>query len=416
MTQHVEHIETIIVGGGQAGLSTSYYLAQAGREHLVLEQSARPANAWRNDRWDSFTLVTPNWTFRLPGAEYQDADPGGYMPLGEIVARFERYVDQFKLPVRYNTCVVSVEPVEGGGYRVQTDAGDGRLLHANNVVIATGFFQRPKVPAFGANLPPGLLQLHSGQYRKPESLPPGGVLVVGSGQSGCQIAEELYQAGRPVYLCTGGAGRLPRRYRGRDIVDWLVLIGFFDRTLDMLSSPQERYFAPPHTTGKNGGHTINLHQFARDGVTLLGHLVGAADGRIALAPDLPQNLSRADGFEVEMLKQIDGYIARNGLDVPGEQVPRLRDGYAAPVIEELDLRQAGIGSIVWAAGYRFDYSLVRLPVLDGLGWPLTDRGATNYPGLYLVGLPWQPGLRSAFLFGVRENAAHVVAHIVDRDA
>jgi len=405
------HSETIVVGGGQAGLATSYYLARQGREHIVLEQAAQAGNAWRNGRWDSFTLVVPNWTARLPGADYQGDDPGGFMPRDEIVAFFERYVDQYKLPVHYNTRVLSVEPANGHGYRVQTDAAEGGLLEADNVVIATGFFQQPKVPALSASLPAGILQLHTGQYRKPEALPPGAVLVVGSGQSGCQIAEELYQAGRPVYLSTGSTGRVPRRYRGRDIFDWLIAAGFFDQTLDTLLPGRPKSPSPPHISGTKGGHTLNLHQFARDGVVLLGHIRGAHDGHIDLAPDLPENLAKCDRTEVELLKMIDGAIARNGLDAPEDHVPQLRDGYAQTAITELDLRRAGIGSIVWATGYRFDYSLVKLPVLDGDGLPATDWGATRYPGLYFVGIPWQPKLKPILILGADESAARVAEHI-----
>jgi len=408
------HVETVIVGGGQAGLSTSYHLAQQDHEHVVLEQAARPGNAWRDGRWDSFTLVTPNWSFRLPGAEYQGAHPASYMPRDAIVARFERYVQQFGLPVRYETRVLAVEPARSGaGYIVQAE--DERFA-ATNVVMATGAYQQPKIPAFAANLPAGVLQLHSGQYRNPTMLPSGAVLVVGSGQSGCQIVEELYQAGRRVYLSTGTTGRAPRRYRERDIFDWLVTIGFFDRTVDMLPSPQARSFSPPQVTGKDGGHGLNLHQFARDGVVLLGHLVGAQDDRVGLAPDLPANLTRSDRYEEELLKQIDAYIARNRLDAPEEQVTQLRDGYEAPILAELDLGQAGIGSIIWASGYRSDYGLVKLPVVDSAGLLQARRGATDYPGLYFAGQLWQPSLKSAFLLGVGESTADIVSQIVHREA
>ncbi len=409
----VEQVETVIVGGGQAGLATSYCLGRQGGEHVVLEKAAQVGNAWRNDRWDSFTLVTPNWTVRLPGAEYQGDDPHGYMPRDQVVAGLEAYAERYQMPVRYGVRVLAVAPNgEDGGYRVTTD---GPALDAHNVVMATGLFQQAKIPAAGAGLPAGIAQLPSGQYRNPQALPPGGVLVVGSAQSGCQIAEELYQAGRRVYLCTGSAGRVPRRYRGRDTFDWLVLAGFLDRTPDKLPSPRARFAGNPHVSGKDGGRSLNLHRFARDGVVLLGRIEGAREGKVWLADDLRANLAKADQFEAEALKLIDTYIAAQGLEAPEEAVPQLRDGYGSGAGRELDLEAAGITTVIWATGYRFDFSLVKLPVLDGDGFPVQEGGVSAYPGLYFVGLPWLPSAKTGLLMGVGENAAHVAAHILARN-
>lgn len=405
----MEHIETVIVGGGQAGLATSYYLSQHRREHVVLEAAAQAGNAWRTSRWDSFTLVTPNWTLTMPGGEYDGPDPNGFLRRDEVVAYFEQYAERLKLPVHYNTRVASVESRNGKGYRVQTME---RSFQAENVVIATGFEQLPKLPPFAANLSPDITQLHSSTYRNPESLPAGAVLIVGSGQSGTQIAEELYKSGRQVFLCTGSAGRAPRRYRGRDTFEWLYLVGFFDMTPDRLPVPQE-HFAAPHVSGANGGQTLNLHQFARDGVTLLGHLRDAAAYQISIAPDLYENLGKADGFELQGQKMIDGYILANGLDAPEEELLQLRDGYAQPVLEELDLKAAGIHTVIWATGYTFDFSLIKLPIGDERGFPIQRRGVTNYPGLYFVGMPWMPSLKSGILAGVSEFAEYVASHITN---
>ena len=408
-------ISTIIIGGGQAGLATSYWLTQHGHEHIILEQAAQAANAWRNNRWDSFTLVTPNWATRMPGvespgAESPGSDPNGFMPRDELVAYFEQYIERFQLPVRYNTRVTSVEQ-DGAGYVVRTDDG---TFNARNVVVATGLFQRPKIPAFGAKIDAGITQLHSGAYRNPHLIPPGAVLVVGSAQSGCQIAEELYQNGRRVYLCTGSAPRAPRRYRGRDIVEWVHLTGFLDRTPDMLPSPRARFAGNPQFSGKDGGHTLNLHQFACDGVTLLGRITNAAEHTITLAPDLKENLAKSDGGEANFCKMADGYVAQKGLDAPREELPQLRDGYNAPEILELDLRAAGITTIIWAMGYSFDFSLVRLPTFDADGFPIQQRGVTNYAGLYFVGMPWLPRQRTGLLLGVGEAAEHIATHIAAR--
>ncbi len=406
-----QRFETLIVGGGQAGLATSYYLKQQGREHIVLEKAAQPGHAWRQ-RWDSFTLVTPNWSFLLPGAEYSGDDRDGYMPRDKIVATFERYVAGNDLPVSFGIDVTGVEPLDDRpGYRVRTV---GAEFEAQNVVVATGLYQRAKIPAFAAGLPADVLQLHSGQYRNATMLPPGAVLVVGSGQSGCQIAEELYRSGRQVYLSIGSAGRAPRRYRGKDIYKWLVLAGFYDRTPDKLPTPKARFAANPHLSGAGGGHDLNLHRFARDGIVLLGHLRGAGDGALVLAPDLQESLAKCDQFEAQMLGLIDGYIARNELDAPEERRPALRDGYDQPAITDLDIRAAGITAVIWAAGYSFDFNTVKLPVFDGDGFPVQQRGVTRFPGLYFVGLPWLHTQKSGHLLGVGEDAAFIVKHMAAR--
>ena len=408
----MERIDTIIVGGGQAGLATSFYLKKQGREHLVLERADRPGAAWQQ-RWDSFTLVTPNWAFRLPGVEHPGDDRDGFMPRDEILRVFESYAAGQELPVRFGIDVTAVEPLaERPGYLVRTPTGSD--FEAQNVVVATGMYQCPKIPAFSSGLPTDIVQLHSGQYRNPASLPPGAVLVVGSGQSGCQIAEELYKSGRRVYHSIGSAGRAPRRYRGKDTYEWLVLAGFFDRTPDMLPSPKARFAPDPHLSGAGGGHTLNLHRFARDGVTLLGHLRGASGCRLDVAPDLHESLSKADQFEAQLVKLIDGYIAKNGLDAAQEHLPELRDGFDQAVITELDIPKADITSIIWAAGYRFDFSWVKLPTFDEDGYPVQQRGVTRYPGLYFVGLPWLHTRKSGLLLGVGEDAEYIVQHIAQR--
>lgn len=406
----MEQIETVIVGGGQAGLATSYWLTQAGHEHVVLERAAEPANVWRNQRWDSFTMVTPNWATKMPGAEYDGSDPDGYMLRDDIVAHFTAYADRFQLPVQYGTAVTAVEPMGDRRYRVQTPAGD---IAARHVVIATGFFQHPRVPGCAARLSPDITQVHSDAYRNPESLPEGAVLVVGSAMSGCQIAEELYLRSRKVFLSTGGTGRAPRRYRGKDVIAWLDQLGFFRLTQEQMPPGSTKFDAIPHLSGVNGGHTLNLHQFARDGVTLLGRLRDISGHRVSLAPNLHQNLAQADGFESMMVGMIDGYIKEHGLDIPPEDLPSLRDGFDQPILEELDLKRAGISTVIWATGYSIDYNLVKLPVCDGDGFPIQNYGVTNYPGLYFVGMPWMPSESSGFLIGVGPAAERVAASIAD---
>ena len=345
---------------------------------------------------------------------YTDADssmnPDGFMPRDEVVAYFEAYIERLELPIRYGIRVTSVEPMQAG-YLVSTDKGD---FVATNVVIATGLHQHPKIPLFNANLPAEINQLHSNEYRNPEALPAGAVLVVGSAQSGCQIAEELYQDGRKVYLSVSSSPRLPRCYRSKDTTWWLGHGGFFDKTVDQLPSPKARFASSAHSTGKDGGHTINLHQFMRDGVVLLGHIQSIQGYWIALAPDMKENLVKADKFEVDLIKQVDEYIECNGVAALIENLPELRDGYDTKEILALDLESAGISTVIWTTGYKFDFSLVKMPVFDEDGYPVQKRGVTEFPGLYFVGLPFLPTIKSGPLAGVSEVAAHVSEHISSR--
>lgn len=407
-------VETVIVGGGQAGLATSNHLKRRDLEHVVLERASQPGEAWRNGRWDSFTLVTPNWSFLLPGAEYDGDDPDGFMPRAEIVRRFERYVDDFDLPVRFGVDVTSVAPrTSGAGYVVETP---GETYEAANVVMATGLFQRPKTLGLAADLPADIDQIHSGEHRNPGALRDGAVLVVGSAQSGCQIAQELYQSGRAVYLCVGAAPRVPRRYRGRDIFEWMKLAGLLDRTVADLASPRERFAPNGQVSGRDGGMNLNLHQFARDGVVLLGHLRGAEDGIIHLVPDLRKTLAKTDASEAAITKLVDHYIARAGVEAPEEALPVLRDGYEVAEIVDLDLSAAGITTVIWAMGYAFDFGIVRSPVFDPDGYPVSERGVTASKGLYFVGLPWIDKWKSGLLAGVGEHAGLIASHIAGHGA
>jgi putative flavoprotein involved in K+ transport len=401
-----EQVDTIIVGGGQGGLSTSYFLKQQGREHIILEQTHQAAKAWR-ERWDSFTFITPNWMIQLPGAEYQGDDPDGFMEREKIISYFKDYIDQNELPIRYGIRVTSVE-LKGNGYLVGTNKTD---FKADNVIIAAGMYQHPKVPSFSTNLSSEINQLHSSEYRNPGALPAGAVLVVGSAQSGCQIAEELYRSGRKVYLSVGNAGRFPRRYRGREITHWLDELGFYDQTADKLPSPKAKFAGSVHGTGKDGGHTINLHQFMRDGVVLLGHIQSIQGYQVTLAPDMKENLSIGDKFEVDFVKQIDEYIESNGVEAPVENLPVLDDDFEAEEILDLDLKTAGITSVIWATGFKFDFGLVKLSAFDEDGYPLHKRGVAEFPGLYFIGLPFLTRFKSGLLAGVGDDAVHVAEHI-----
>jgi putative flavoprotein involved in K+ transport len=387
-------VNTVVVGGGQAGLSVSYYLTTHAVEHVVLEQADLPGDAWRSHRWDSFTLNTPRWQSRVPGAHYGEDDPDGFMPKQEIVAHLERLASH--LPVRTRARVTSITPDQRRDYVVKFDGGE--TIRARNVVVATGLYQTPKTPRLARDFPARILQIHSDTYRNPQQLLPGAVLVVGSAQSGPQIAEELYESGRKVYLATGRAGRTPRRYRGKDANWWFAKMGQYDRTVSELPSPQAKFAGKPHISGTKGGHTINLHQFARDGATLLGRLEGVEDGIVKLRGDLYDNLAAGDRAEAELVKAIDAYVARTGILAPEETLPVLRDGFDQEILTELDLDAAGIANVIWATGYGFDFSMVKLPVTDGDGFPIQTRGATAFPGLFFVGLPWLHTAKSGLIY------------------
>lgn len=411
MANQIEKNDTVIIGGGQAGLAMSYLLTEQGRDHVVLEKGQQVAESWRG-RWDSFTLVTPNWQLQLPGHPYQGDDPDGFLVRDEVVRYLEDYVAMFNPPLRLGVKVTAVEKIsEGDDFLVETTDQD---YEAANVVVAVGAFQYPNIPAFSQDAPEEIPQLHSSEYQNPEALPEGNVLIVGSGQSGCQIAQELHESGRQVYLCTSRAGRIPRRYRGKDSFWWALKLGIFDQTVDELESPKERFTANPQVSGKDGGQDINLHQFARDGIVLLGHLEGFEGRRAILAPDLHQNLAIADKQAAELCKGVDKYVRKVGLDVPEESVTELQDGYEQDVNTELDLAEAEIDVILWATGFDRDFSWIDLPIFDEWGYPVQERGVTEHPGLYFLGLHWLHTLKSGLFLGVGEDAEHIAEHMAER--
>ena len=409
----VRRIDTLVIGAGQAGLAVSYHLTRQGRPHLVIEREGIGAS-WRARRWDSFTLVTPNWTLQLPGFPYQGGDPHGFLPRDEIVRYLEAYARSFGAPVETGVAAerLSRRP-KGAGYRVETDRGP---IEATNVVVTVGYFHRPSIPACATAIPAAVRQVHSSAYRNPAALPAGAVLVVGSAQSGCQIAEELNEAGRRVFLSLGSAGRLPRRYRGRDTDAWFADMGGFDKGFADPANPVERYRPNPHASGKRGGHSLNLRRFAGDGITLLGRLAGAEGATLAFAPDVNERVAAADRFSRDVMREVDDYIAANGIDAPAPNADNTDDGGPGdgPPLSEirsLDLAAEGIATILWATGYRCDFDWIDLPVTDSRGYPIQDRGVSDFPGLYFCGLHWMYSLKSGLLFGVGEAARHVTGHL-----
>jgi len=398
----------VVIGGGQAGLSTSYCLKQAGIEHVVFEKS-KIGSSWRTQRWDTFCLVTPNWQCQLPGYPYVGPDPEGFMMNAEIIQYLEGYAATFEPPVREGVSVLSVERRDGGDFVVSTSDGS---VAAEQVVVATGGYHVPRIPEVATHFPPDVLQLHSATYRSPDSLPAGEVLVVGTGQSGCQIAEDLHLAGRKVHLSVGPAPRCARRYRGKDVVEWLYQMGYYDMPIDKHpNKEQARDKANHYVTGRDGGRDIDLRRFALEGMRLYGPLESVADGRVVFSPGLKRNLDDADDVYRSINRSIDGYIEKSGIGAPVEAA---YTPLWEPDVEtsSLDCQQAGIRVVVWSVGFGIDFSWVRLPAaFDERGYPRHERGVTPIEGLYFVGLPWLYTWGSGRFCGVGRDALHIVDRI-----
>lgn len=403
-----EHFNVAVIGGGQAGLSMSYYLKQFGIDHVVLEKRT-VTHTWREQRWDAFCLVTPNWQCALPGYPYQGGDPHGFMKKDEIVAWLDGFVRSVDAPVREGVAVTRVTRRPQGGFLVQTSEG---ALSADQVVVASGGYHTPIVPRMAERLPADVLQIQSSEYRNPAALPEGAVLVVGSGQSGAQIAEDLHLAGRKVVLAVGEAPRCARFYRGRDVVDWLADMKYYDMPVEEHPLREGvRDNTNHYVTGRDGGRDIDLRRFAREGMELYGALEEYADGALRFTPNLRANLDSADETYNRINASIDKFIAQKGIDAPAGEPYR-------PVWEPegertaLDLAASGIGSIVWCIGFRPDFSWIDLPVFNGRGYPGHVRGVTNQEGLYFLGLPWLHTWGSGRFSGIARDAEYLAERIV----
>ena len=370
-----EQIETAIIGGGHAGLIMSYFLSQVGREHVILER-ARVGERWRSERWDSFCFQFPNWTIELPGYKYQCDDPDAFAPGREVVRFLDGYADFIKAPVRCGVEVTSLERVaDSSRYLLTTNDG---AIETANVVIATGPYQLPVIPDMSVHVPQNIFQVHSSAYRNPAQLPPGAVLVVGSGASGCQISDDLNQGGRQVYLSVGRHTRVPRRYRGRDFAYWGPALGRTEQVVDTVPE-QLRKGAEILLTGANGGYDVDLRAMAARGIVLLGRLQEVKDGDLILADDLTQNLAKGDETLEAFKKAADDYAKKNGLEFPTEQEPDAKTTIPTPV-SRLNVEDEGIRAIVWAAGFRCNFDWVKLPIFDDAGEPVHRRGVTQSPG------------------------------------
>ena len=399
-------VDTLVVGAGQAGVAISEHLSKAGVPHLVLERE-RIAERWRSMRWDSLKANGPAWHDRFPGMEF-DIDADAFPGKDSVADYFEAYARQFKAPIRTGVDVLKVRRnADRPGFTVETSEG---VIRANRVVAATGPFQRPVIPAI-APQDERLLQIHSASYRNPQQLPAGAVLVIGAGSSGTQIADELMQAGRQVYLSVGAHDRPPRSYRNRDFCWWLGVLGEWDQETPKAG----REHVTIAVSGANGGKTIDFRRLAHEGMTLVGLTQSFDDGVVRFAPDLADNIRRGDENYLALLDAADAYIARNGLDLPEEPEARVIPADPACLsnpLSELDLAAAGVTSIIWATGFATDFSWLEADTFDANGKPQHQRGVSREPGVYFLGLPWLSRRGSSFIWGVWHDAKHVADHIV----
>lgn len=402
----VETIDTLVVGGGQAGVAMSEHLSKCGVPHLVLERG-RIAERWRSQRWDSLVANGPAWHDRFPGMEFPITGPDGFPSKEEVADYFVAYAKQIDAPIRSGVEVRLVQRNVGRpGFRVETSDG---VIEANSIVAATGPFQVPVIPPLVPK-EAGILQIHSSAYRNPDQLPKGAVLVVGAGSSGVQIADELQRAGKRVYLSVGPHDRPPRAYRGRDFCWWLGVLGKWD-----LETPGP---GTEHVTiavsGARGGETIDFRRLAKQGLTLVGMTRTYQDGLMSFAPDLAKNIARGDANLMSLLDEADAYVARNGLDLPEEPAARRIEPDPECMtnpIRELHLAEAGIAAIIWATGFAADYSWLKVDAFDEKGRPRHQRGVSTEPGIYFLGLPWQSRRGSSFIWGVWHDAKHVADRI-----
>ncbi len=402
----MEEVDTLVVGGGQAGLAMSEHLSNCGVPHVVLERH-RIAERWRSERWDSLVANGPAWHDRFPSLEFSNIDPDAFATKEQVADYFVAYAEQIDAPIR---CGVEVKVVQRNvgrpGFRAETSEG---VLEANNVVAATGPFQDPIIPAVVPE-DAGVLQIHSSAYRNPEQLPKGAVLVVGAGSSGTQIADELLRAGRCVYLSVGPHHRPPRSYRGRDFVWWLGVLGKWDA--QALEPGKEHVTIA--VSGAYGGRTVDFRRLAAQGMTLVGLTRSFKGGVLSFAPDLADNIAQGDANYLSLLNEADAYVARNGLDLREEPDARKIDPdppcVADPILE-LDLAKAGVTSIVWATGFAVDFSWLKVEAFDENGRPKHQRGVSAEPGIYFLGLPWLSRRGSSFIWGVWHDAKYLADHI-----
>lgn len=407
----MNHYQVIIVGGGQAGLSASYGLTQQKIKHLIFDRGAI-GDTWGKRRWDSFCLVTPNWQCRLPGFDYDGNDPKGFMLKDEIVDYVKRYAASFNPPLKGNVEVYKVfRKTKHGDFHIETSIGN---YTAQKVIIATGAYHVPNILPISKEFGEEISQIHSEKYKNPEQLAEGATLVVGSGQSGAQIAEDIHIAGKKVFLCVGSAPRAPRTYRGKDTVEWLEDMGYYDQPIESHPDPDEaRHKTNHYLTGRDGGRDIDLRKLASEGVTLRGQLTKVSEGVMHFKDDLKKNLDTADATYNRIQDNVDAYIKEKGIEAP--ETPRYKSVWEPNEANNLtiDYKKEGITNVIWCTGFKVDFRWVEFPdVFDDRGYPIYKRGITTENGLFFLGLPWLHTWGSGRFSHVGQDAAYLTDYIV----
>lgn len=396
------HYSAIIIGAGQAGLSMSYCLKQEGIDHLILEKADSIASKWREQRWDSFCLVTPNWQCQLPGFDYNGDDPDGFMVKDEIIQYIEDYAASFNPPIVFKSPVTCVKKINGL-FQILTPT---RSYTAEQIIVACGTYHKPYILESAAAMPKKIKHIHSSDYKKPEQVPEGDVMVVGTGQSGCQIAEDLHLAGRQVHLCVGTAPRVNRRYRGNDVVNWLDDMGYYQTTINEHPEGKNASHATNHyVTGRDGGRDINLRIFAEQGMKLYGRLQEAKDNTIYFDSDLYENLDYADDVAKKIVDSIENYIQENNIEAPADD--NIYSDYQPETLEKLDLENSNITTIIWATGFKTQFDWIQLPAFDQTGFPEQQRGVSEVDGLYFLGLNWMHTWGSGRFYHVGRDAEYL---------
>lgn len=402
-----QEVDVVVVGAGQAGIAMSEHLRNKGLSHVVLEKN-RIAERWRSERWDSLVTNGPVWHDRFPGLEFEDLKPDAFAAKDRVADYLVEYAEKFNVPVRTGVEVTRVSKLEDSiGYLVETTEGTYRTRY---VVAATGPFQKPVMPKIIPTYS-GITQIHSSEYKNPEQLPAGAVLVVGAGSSGVQIADELQRSGRQVYLSVGPHDRPPRRYRNRDFVWWLGVLGKWEAS----APPAGAEHVTIAVSGVDGGHTVDFRDLALSGITLLGRTESFDHGVVHFASDLARNIEAGDRNYLGVLEEADAYVEANGLELPEEPEAKLLGAMPKSVINpilDLDLSEAGVTSVVWATGFSVDYSWLEIDGFEPNGKPKHQRGVSPVPGVYYLGLPWQSRRGSSFLWGVWHDARFIADHMM----